>query len=76
MKRPSPFFGLLVVHCLLKDIFWKVSGLDTDLFAHQEEIDLCWRLQNLGYEIWVEPKSIVYHVGGGTLNQGSLIKII
>lgn len=51
--------------------YWEVGGLDTDLFAHQEEIDLCWRLQNKGYQIWIEPQSIVYHVGGGTLNQGS-----
>ena len=34
-----------------------------------EEIDLCWRLQNSGHSIWVEPKSVVYHVGGGTLGK-------
>ena len=48
--------------------FWKIGGLDEDFFAHQEEIDLCWRMQNQGYKIMVEPRSIVYHVGGGTLN--------
>src|SRR5690606_27762202 len=36
-------------------------------FAHQEEIDLCWRLQLAGYKIFVQPLSVVYHVGGGTL---------
>jgi GT2 family glycosyltransferase len=53
---------------------WEVGGLDKDFFAHQEEIDLCWRLKNKGYKIMVEPKSVVYHVGGGTLNVGSPFK--
>ena len=39
-----------------------------------EEIDLCWRLKNKGYTVWVEPKSIVYHVGGGTLQSGNTFK--
>ena len=54
--------------------FWEVGGLDSDFFAHQEEIDLCWRLKNKGYKIMVEPKSVVYHVGGGTLQVGSPFK--
>lgn len=49
--------------------FWEAGGLDDDYFAHMEEIDLCWRLKNLGYKVFVEPKSLVYHVGGGTLNK-------
>ena len=51
--------------------FWEVGGLDEDFFAHMEEIDLCWRLKNQGYKIMVEPKSVVYHVGGGTLPKNS-----
>ncbi|MBC8265459.1 MAG: glycosyltransferase family 2 protein [Flavobacteriales bacterium] len=54
--------------------FWEVGGFDNDFFAHQEEIDLCWRLKNIDYKIMVEPKSMVYHVGGGTLNTGSAFK--
>ena len=54
--------------------FFEAGELDEDFFAHQEEIDLCWRLQNKGYKIMVEPKSEVYHVGGGTLNVGSPFK--
>lgn len=54
-----------------KEKFWELGGFDSDLFAHQEEIDLCWRFQNKGYEVWAEPKSLVYHLGGGTLNQGN-----
>lgn len=45
------------------------GGLDPRFFAHMEEIDLCWRLHALGYQLWVEPSSVVYHIGGGTLSQ-------
>lgn len=51
------------------EAFWKVGGFDDDYFAHMEEIDVCWRMKNIGYQIYVEPKSCVYHVGGGTLNK-------
>jgi GT2 family glycosyltransferase len=51
------------------ECFWKVGGFDDDYFAHMEEIDICWRMKNVGYKIFVEPKSVVYHVGGGTLNK-------
>jgi GT2 family glycosyltransferase len=56
-------------------IFNKVGGLDGYFFAHQEEIDLCWRMQLAGYKIYVQPKSVVYHVGGGTLPKGSNRKV-
>ncbi len=58
--------------CLVvrKDAFFQVGMLDDTFFAHQEEIDLCWRLQKSGYQIYVFPQSTVYHVGGGTLNSG------
>ena len=49
------------------NIFHQAGGLDEDFFAHMEEIDLCWRLKNLGYKIMYCPKSTVYHIGGGTL---------
>lgn len=51
--------------------FRESGGLDEYFFAHQEEIDLCWRLQLNGYKIYVCGDSIVYHLGGGTLPQGS-----
>lgn len=53
------------------EAFWKVGGLDEDFFAHMEEIDLCWRMKNIGYSIFVVPQSHVFHVGGGTLNKYS-----
>ena len=49
------------------DVYWAVGGLDGRFFAHQEEIDLCWRLRSRGYRIVCVPQSVVYHVGGGTL---------
>lgn len=72
----------------VKEIFWasgaalfvkrdkwiEVGGLDEDFFAHMEEIDLCWRLKNKGYKVMYCPGSVVYHVGGGTLNSESPFK--
>lgn len=49
--------------------FWNMNGFDERFFAHQEEIDLCWRLKNAGRKIYYSGKSKVYHVGGGTLNK-------
>lgn len=48
-------------------IFFDAGMFDASFFAHMEEIDLCWRIQNLGYHLMVVPQSVVYHVGGGTL---------
>ncbi len=50
------------------ETFIKEGGFDSDFFAHMEEIDLCWRLNARGYRIVCVPQSVVYHVGGGTLN--------
>ncbi|MBQ0048844.1 MAG: glycosyltransferase family 2 protein [Bacteroidales bacterium] len=47
--------------------FWAAGGLDARFFAHQEEIDLCWRLRSRGRGVVCIPQSVVYHVGGGTL---------
>ncbi|MDR0205912.1 MAG: glycosyltransferase family 2 protein [Bacteroidales bacterium] len=56
------------------NIFHKLNGLDEDFFAHMEEIDFCWRVKSLGFKIMVEPKSVIYHIGGGTLPKNSSIK--
>ena len=50
-----------------KDLYRKLNGFDNDFFAHQEEIDLCWRAFNSGYKVFYTSKSVVYHVGGATL---------
>lgn len=49
--------------------FHAQRGFDERFFAHQEEIDLCWRLRNAGRKIFYTPLSTVYHVGGGTLSK-------
>lgn len=51
-----------------KKAFYEVNGFDEDFFAHQEEIDLCWRLFNRGWQIKAVGTSKVYHLGGATLN--------
>lgn len=70
------------------DIFWatgaamfvrasvwhQLGGLDGDFFAHMEEIDFCWRTKNAGYRVCYCPKSVLYHVGGGTLPKSSPFK--
>ena len=57
--------------CLMVDAkrYWEVGGLDEYFFAHQEEIDLCWRFRRAGYECAAIAESEVFHVGGGTLNK-------
>lgn len=57
------------------EIFRSLDGFDPDFFAHQEEIDLCWRMQLSGYRVVVEPRSVVYHLGGATLESGSAQKV-
>ena len=51
-----------------------VGGLDGRFFAHNEEIDMCWRLRIAGRQVWCVPESRVYHVGGGTLPKGNPMK--
>ncbi len=48
-------------------LFNAAGGFDGDFFAHQEEIDFCWRIKRAGYRCMVCPSSVVYHLGGGTL---------
>ena len=54
---------------LVKNQLYKqLEGFDADYFAHQEEIDLCWRIKRAGYKVMVQPESVVFHYGGGTLD--------
>jgi hypothetical protein len=50
-----------------KNLFYKAGGFDDTFFAHMEEIDLCWRLYAMGFEVWVDPQAIVYHKNALTL---------
>jgi riboflavin kinase/FMN adenylyltransferase len=51
-----------------KKLFTDIGGFDTRFFAHQEEIDLCWRIKQAGYKVYSVGSSKVYHLGGGTLS--------
>ena len=50
------------------EVFRNLGGFDEDYFAHQEEVDLCWRAKNAGYKIYYVGASKVYHLGGSTLS--------
>ncbi|SHH03290.1 hypothetical protein SAMN05443549_11212 [Flavobacterium fluvii] len=52
-------------------VYDELKGFDTDFFAHQEEIDLCWRAFNKGHQIKYNSQSVVFHVGGATLEHGN-----
>jgi GT2 family glycosyltransferase len=54
--------------------YWEAGGLDSRFFAHNEEIDLCWRLRIRGRKIYCLPESYVFHVGGGTLPKSNPMK--
>lgn len=56
-------------------LYRQLGGLDERFFAHQEEIDLCWRAQLAGYQVVTVPESTVWHVGGGTLPNNSPWKL-
>ena len=62
--------ALLVRACIYKE----VGGLDARFFAHQEEIEMCWRMRIRGYQIYCLPESKAYHVGGGTLPKSNPMK--
>ena len=76
-NTPRKIFWATGAAMLVRTLAYRTAGgLDGDFFAHMEEIDLCWRMQLLGNEIWIEPNSIVYHLGGGTLNENSPMKTL
>ena len=54
--------------------YWAVNGLDGRFFAHNEEIDMCWRMRIRGRKIYCLTESYVYHVGGGTLPKSNPMK--
>ncbi|MDO5497789.1 MAG: glycosyltransferase family 2 protein [Alistipes sp.] len=69
------FWASGAAFCCRAELFHALGGFDGDFFAHMEEIDLCWRMQLAGYKIMVEPKSTVYHLGGGSLPNNSAHKL-
>lgn len=70
-EKSTPIFWASGAALFIRSsVYWEVNGLDESFFAHQEEIDLCWRIQWAGYKIYSCPSAVVYHVGGGTLPKG------
>lgn len=53
--------------CVRTEVYKQLGGLDTQFFAHMEEIDLCWRMNSRGYRLSCVPSSIIFHLGGGAL---------
>jgi hypothetical protein len=74
-ERQEIFWATGAALCIRSRLYHDIGGFDEDYFAHTEEIDLCWRLKRAGYRIMAEPRSVVYHKGGGTLQYNSPRKI-
>lgn len=70
---PAPIFWASGAACLIRKDAVDALGMlfDTTFFMHMEEIDLCWRLQRAGHEVWSVPASSVRHVGGASLGPQS-----
>jgi GT2 family glycosyltransferase len=71
----SVFWASGAAMFIKSNLFHELGGFDNYFFAHQEEIDFCWRLQLGGYKVYACPQSVVYHVGGGTLPKGNERKV-
>ncbi len=66
-KNEEIFWASGACFLIRSQVFWELEGFDNDFFAHQEEIDLCWRAYNQGYKNLAVGSSKVYHIGGATL---------
>ena len=67
-------WGSGAAFCCRAEVYRELGGLAKEFFAHQEEIDLCWRIWLSGRRVVVEPRSKVYHLGGATLSTDSPFK--
>lgn len=73
-QREPIFWASGAALFIRSNVYHDMKGFDEYFFAHQEEIDLCWRMQLAGHKIFSCPSSVVYHVGGGTLPRGNSMK--
>jgi GT2 family glycosyltransferase len=71
----SIFWASGAALAIRKDLFVKLEGFNEDFEFHMEEIDLCWRAWHCGQSVRYQPKSVVYHLGGGSLPMGSPRKV-
>ena len=75
-NTPQDCFWATGAAMFIRSGVWRdFGGFDADYFAHNEEIDLCWRLKRAGYRVVCEPSSVVFHLGGGTLDYESPRKV-
>jgi GT2 family glycosyltransferase len=70
-KTEEVFWASGAAMLVKSQVYHELKGFDEYFFAHQEEIDLCWRIHLAGYKIFCCPQSVIYHVGGGTLPRGN-----
>lgn len=70
-KTTEIFWASGACFFIRSEVYHSLKGFDETFFAHQEEIDLCWRAFNNKFTVKYVPESVVYHVGGATLKQGS-----
>ncbi len=49
-----------------RDIFKKVKGWDETYFMYVEDVDLCFKIKKLGFEVWYLPKYKITHLGGAS----------
>ena len=73
-ERPADVMWVSGACLMTRASLWG-SGLDERFFAHMEEIDYCWRKQTEGFKVSIVPSATVWHLGGGTLKQGSPFKL-
>ncbi len=69
------FWGSGACLVIRAEVFHRAGGFDPDFWAHMEEIDLCWRIKNMGCRVVFCPGSKVYHLGGGSLPYGNPRKL-
>src|SRR5690554_1654555 len=70
-EKAEVFWATGAAMFVKSEVFHKLEGFDVRYFAHMEEIDLCWRAKNLGYQVYYIPESTVYHLGGGTMQNSN-----
>jgi GT2 family glycosyltransferase len=70
-KTEEVFWASGAAMLIKSQVYHELNGFDEYFFAHQEEIDLCWRMHLAGYRVFCCPEATIYHVGGGTLPRGN-----
>jgi GT2 family glycosyltransferase len=69
------FFAKGASLCVRRTIFESLGGFDETMFLRSEDVDLCWRIRQLGYRVVVVPKSIVLHKKGASVREGSPLEV-